>query len=312
MIVPAVAPVEIPTEPPSAERLEHMARQLETSGSYRILRRINLEAKIFPPSGCKTRRAVFVDVETTGVDVANDEIIELAMVPFEYDELGHVRSVMPPFNALRDPGRPIPEAVKALTGLTDEMVAGHVIDDEEVRAFLEQVAFVAAHNANFDRRFCERICGAFADLPWGCSLNEVPWADEGFEGARLTHLAHGHGLFFDGHRAVHDCYAGIEILSRPLPRSGRTALDVLLDSARTARWRIWATNAPFELKDVLKKRGYRWSDGSDGRPKAWHTDVTEDTLETEQEFLRTEIYRRPDVDVLSRRVTAYDRYSDRG
>jgi DNA polymerase III subunit epsilon len=124
-------------------------------------------------------------------------------------------------------------------------------------------------------------------------------------------LAHGHGLFFDGHRAVHDCHAGIEILSRPLPRSGRTGLDALLESARAARFRIWATNSPFEMKNVLKKRGYKWNDGSDGRPKAWLIDVAEDKLETEAEFLRSEIYRQPDLDILSRRITAYDRYSDR-
>ncbi|WP_194391052.1 hypothetical protein [Bradyrhizobium sp. CCBAU 51765] len=64
-------------------------------------------------------------------------------------------------------------------------------------------------------------------------------------------------------------------------------------------------------KRVLKRRGYRWSDGSDGRPKAWYVDITEDQLETESEFLRSEIYRQPDAEILSRRMTTYDRYSDR-
>lgn len=298
---------------PALDPLEQMARQLETSGRYRILRKIELETRTFSPPEAKTRRAVFVDVETTGVDVTSDEVIELAMVAFDYDERGHVLSVHPPFSALRDPGRPIPAEVTALTGLTDEMVAGRTIDEEDVREFLRQTAVVVAvaHNAAFDRKFCERLCGAFADLAWGCSLSEVPWAEEGFEGSRLTHLAHGHGLFFDGHRAVHDCHAGIEILSRPLPRRGRTGLDVLLQSARAARFRIWATNSPFEMKEILKRRGYKWSDGSDGRPKAWHTDVAEDKLESETEFLRNEIYRQPDIEILSRRITAYDRYSDR-
>lgn len=153
------------------------------------------------------------------------------------------------------------------------MVAGRVIDVKEVRDFLDQAAVVIAHNAGFDRQCSERFCEAFAALPWACSLNEVPWRDEGFEGSRLTHLATGYGLFFDGHRAVHDCLAGIEILSRPLRRSRRTGLDVLLKSARAARIRIWATNSQYELREILKARGYRWSDGSDGRPKAWYVNV---------------------------------------
>ncbi|MCS3731545.1 hypothetical protein FHR88_006631 [Bradyrhizobium betae] len=53
------------------------------------------------------------------------------------------------------------------------------------------------------------------------------------------------------------------------------------------------------MKDVLKRRSYRWNDGNDGRPKAWHTDVAEDKLETESEFLRSEIYRQPDAEILS-------------
>jgi DNA polymerase-3 subunit epsilon len=293
------------------DRLERAARGLEASGRYRVLRRIERRASLSSSPDCSTRRAVFLDVETTGLDVVNDEIIELAMVGFDYDKSGNVRSVLPPFSALRDPGRPILPAVTALTGLTDEMVAGRVIDVKEVRDFLDQAAVVIAHNAGFDRQFSERFCEAFAALPWACSLNEVPWRDEGFEGSKLTHLATGYGLFFDGHRAVHDCFAGIEILSRPLPRSGRTGLDVLLESARAARFRIWATNSPYELREILKARGYRWSDGSDGRPKAWYVDVAEDSLDDESDFLRREIYRRTDVDILSRRITAYDRYSAR-
>lgn len=293
------------------DRLERLARELEASGRYRVLRRIERRASLPPSPDCSTRRAVFLDVETTGLDLASDEIIELAMVGFDYDMSGNIRSILPPFSALRDPGRPIPAAVTALTGLTDEMVAGRVIDVKEVRDFLDQAVVVIAHNAGFDRQFCERFCDAFAQLPWACSLNEVPWRDEGFEGSRLTHLATGYGLFFDGHRAVHDCFAGIEILSRPLPRSGRTGLDLLLESARAARRRIWATNSPYELREILKARGYRWSDGSDGRPKAWYVDVAEDSLDAESDFLRREIYRRSDVDILSRRITAYERYSAR-
>lgn len=54
--------------------------------------------------------------------------------------------------------------------------------------------------------------------------------------------------------------------------------------------RIWADQAPFELMNALKKRGYRWSDGTDGRPSSWYIDVDEANAATETEFLRTTIY----------------------
>ena len=62
---------------PTFDQLEQMAHKLEASGRYRILRRIEPETRRFPLFGCKTRRAVFVDVETMGVDVAQRRIIPL-------------------------------------------------------------------------------------------------------------------------------------------------------------------------------------------------------------------------------------------
>jgi DNA polymerase-3 subunit epsilon len=84
----------------------------------------------------------------------------------------------------------------------------------------------------------------------------------------------------------------------------------LLERARRKTWRIWAEQSPFELKDTLKKRGYRWSDGADGRPKAWFVDVAEESHANEIDFLKAEIYQR-DVEPRVQPVTALDRFSTR-
>ena len=47
------------------------------------------------------------------------------------------------------------------------------------------------------------------------------------------------GFFYDAHRAVADCEAAVELLSRPLPISGRRALAVLLEAARKVTYRVW-------------------------------------------------------------------------
>lgn len=290
-----------------SQELDRMATLLDASGGYRILRRLQERTQVHAPDGTPTRRGIFLDVETTGLDWATDEIIELAMLPFDYSDDGRIFALREPFDALRDPGHPIPAAITALTGITDAMVAGAFIDPAEVAAFIRPAALLVAHNAAFDRPFCEKFCPDFAAMAWACSWREIRWADEGFDGARLSHLAAGHGLFFDGHRAVHDCRAGIEVLGRTLPRSGRTALAALLESARKTRWRVWATGAPYGMRGILKERGYRWNGGLDGRPKSWHVDVEDDAFPNEREFLRREIYRE-DVDVEACRITALDRY----
>lgn len=62
------------------------------------------------------------------------------------------------------------------------------------------------------------------------------------------------------------------------------------------------------MKDFLKARGYRWSDGSDGRPKCWWVELGEEILDDELHYLRSEIYRWPDADPPICRLTAFDRF----
>ena len=95
-----------------------------------------------------------------------------------------------------------------------------------------------------------------------------------------------------------------------LPKTNRSGLAVLLERARRKTMRIWAEQSPFELKDELKKRGYRWSDGADGRARSWYIDVDEANEATEIEFLRTTIYMR-DVEPRIQAMNAINRFSRR-
>jgi DNA polymerase-3 subunit epsilon len=200
--------------------------------------------------------------------------------------------------------------VTRLTGIDDAMVAGHRLEPEVVAEFIAPAALIVAHNAAFDRQFLESFSDAFAAKPWGCSLVQVPWSEEGFEGGKLGHLLLQAGRFFDGHRAAHDCEAAVELLSLPLPRSGRGALLPLLEAARTPGWHIWATQAPFESKDLLKARGYRWNDGENGRPRAWSLEVADRAKADELSFLQSSVYGRA-VDLPVTRIDAYNRFSAR-
>lgn len=294
----------------SSEHLETLAQTLEATGDYRIIRRLKPRPHIVPPPGAPLRLGLVVDVETTGLDPQRDEIIELAMTPFTYGLDGTVFSVGDAFQGLRQPSERITPETTAITGITNEMVAGQVIDPAEVAKFAAPASLVIAHNAAFDRRFLERFSDVFSTKPWACSLSQIDWVAEGFEGAKLAYLAQAAGFFYDRHRAMHDCLATIELLAMRLPRSGATGLSRLLDGARTVSWRIWAENSPFDLKDDLKARGYRWNGDPGPQPRAWYIDVPEAQREAELRFLRTEIYRY-EVDPPVRRIDAYDRFSNR-
>ena len=292
--------------------LEVAAALLDGSADYRVLRRLVPRAPTGTlPSGDQVKTGLYLDVETTGLYPERDEIIELGMVRFSFSAEGEILATDPPFSRLNQPSKPIPAEITRLTGITDAMVAGQAIDAAEVEGFVEPAVIVIAHNAGFDRRFVERAFPIFAGKAWGCSISDVPWREEGFEGSRLGYLAMRHGFFFDGHRATDDCHAVLEILARDLPASGEPALKRLLDNARKPTLRLWAIGSPFETKEILKARGYRWNAGENGNPKSWYIDLPEDGMEDELAFLKNEVFHR-DANPRIDKINAFDRYSDRG
>ncbi|CAN5527342.1 3'-5' exonuclease [soil metagenome] len=287
-----------------------MARALEASGRYRVLRRLERFTRLTPGDVNECRLGLVLDLETTGVDPVRDEIIEFSMLPFHYDDEGRVVAVSEAFSRLRQPGAPISAEITRITSIDDAMVEGQAIDPAEVAAFAEPAVLIIAHNAAFDRRFAERFAPALAFKSWACSMSQIDWKAHGVESSKLAYLAAHCGFFHGGHRAEHDCHATLEILATPIGEAGATGLFQLLERARRPSWRIWAENSPFDLKDVLKARGYRWNGETGPAPRAWYIDVDEADREAEVAFLRAEIY-RGEIDPLMRRLTAYERFSDR-
>ncbi|NNF67079.1 MAG: 3'-5' exonuclease [Gammaproteobacteria bacterium] len=290
---------------------EKMAQQLEKHADFRVLRRLQSVRRYTPDPVKKEelKRGLFVDVETTGLDPAQDAIIQLALTPFSFSVSGEVCSVDDGYEEYDDPGRPIPENITRLTGITDENVRDRKIDWEKVEALIARADLVVAHNAAFDRRFLESRCSAFESCAWACSMREIPWREEGLESSKQEFLAFRFGFFYDGHTAATDTLAGIHLLAQTLP-GGRSALGTLLESARQTTYRLWAANSPFEAKNLLKARGYRWNSGEDGRHKAWYLDTDEARCQQELEYLQNEIYKR-DIQLPIDKITCFTRYSDR-
>jgi DNA polymerase-3 subunit epsilon len=289
--------------------LAAMAQTLEQSGEYRVLRKLPLREHFSTPTG-STKIGILFDVETTGLDTAADEVVELGMVKFSYHTDATVGAVLDTFSSLNEPSRTIPEEAIKLHGITNEMAAGHKIDSDAITAFASDAAIIIAHNAGFDRKFAERYWPVFASKPWACSVNQIEWRAHGFEGSRLGYLLNGIGMFHRSHRAVDDCHALLEILAHTIASADRTALSLLLENARRKTIRIWAEQTPFDLKGELKKRGYRWSSGDEGRPKAWYVDIDEAKRDDEIAYLREFIYLQ-NIDLFVQTLSAFDRFSVR-
>jgi DNA polymerase III subunit epsilon len=293
--------------------LTEVERLIEASDAYRLLRRVPSPAAHWPlpsPSG-ELRRAVFVDTETTGLDHDTDEVIELALLPFEYERgTGRIVRVdeAGSLSAVRQPSIPIPPESTRVHGITDADVAGKTIDAEAVRAIVDSAQLIIAHNAAFDRPMVEKHWPIFEQKHWACSFVDIDWKAEGHGSAKLDYLLYKQGWFHDGHRALSDALATVFLLTLPLPASGKTGMKALLDCARRPLRAVRAEETAFEQRAALKQRGYRWDDGEGKRRKAWW--ILTDDPQAEIDWLTTEIYGEArDIPVINMPATM--RYSSK-
>lgn len=288
---------------------EIVAAALERHDDYRVLRRHKPRHTFDAPGAVEVKNGLILDLETTGLDPVYHEVIEIGLLPFTYAVDGRIVSAGKPYGSFQQPFGPILPEITRLTGIDPAMVEDNMIDRSQVETMVETADLVIAHNASFDRRFAEDLCPLLAKKPWACSLTQVPWAAEGM-GGKLCYIAADFGLIYSAHRAVNDCQTTLEILSRPLPRSGRTGFDYLLSQAFEPLYRVKAVRAPYEAKDSLKARGYRWDDGRTSHLRCWYKDLPEEEVGTEFAFLRLEVYQY-DADIPVVQITPYDRFSGR-
>ena len=313
-VSPKTAPAKVTGSPamkrhsPAALSEDDMVRHLQETGRYRILKKLEPRSVTASTRPGFPLKGVILDTETTGLNPRKDEIVEIGAVAFTFDEAGNIGDVTGVYGGLQQPSVSIPPEITRLTGITDEMVAGQMIDLHELRTVVEPADLVIAHNAGFDRPFCEAFSPNLAGKAWTCSVSEIDWAARGFEGTKLGYLIGQAGYFHEGHRAVDDCFALLEVLAQSREGPAPTPFAELYEASQRSRIRIFAENSPFDMKDHLKARGYRWSDGSDGRPKSWWIEIGEDAVDDELRYLRSEIYRWDEADPPIKRLTAFDRF----
>ncbi len=289
---------------------EEMASALDAHPDYRVLRRLQPRTSFHPNTeGVRCARGIVLDTETTGLSAETDRVIELGMLLFEFDPTtGTVYRVLEVFDELEDPGFPIPPANTAIHHITDAMVQGRRIDDAQVARLLQGVSVVIAHNAGFDRPFVEHRWPVFEDLLWACSIRDIDWQAEGFGSAKLEYLLQTQGIFYEAHRAETDCWALLELLHHSLPQSQQPALLSLLETLNQPQLKLSALGSPFETKDLLKQRGYRWS----GEQRCWSRLLSgEQALEEELSWLKRRVYGNRGAQVELETLGGTIRYSNR-
>lgn len=289
---------------------EIFVQALEKSGDFRVLRKLRpIEELIAQKSPemwlhkvlMKSNRAagehkvVFIDTETTGLNVQDADAIEVGAIALTYDlSLGVFTGLAGKVSMLEDPGYPIPPEVSAVHGISDEDVKGKKFDEVQLLKLCEGAHVIVAHNARFDRPFLEKRFPFFKSMPFACSLAQIPWKSEGFGSGMLEFIAMRRGFFYEAHRAETDCHALAGCLVERLPVSGKWPMELLHDAVNNDDFIVYATGAPFESKDLLKAKSFKWAPDR----KAWFREVsTRYELDELMNWLRREVYRKSSYEV---------------
>ncbi len=215
---------------------------------------------------------VVVDLETTGQSAEETGLTEIGAIRMVgLSEVGR-------FDRLINPGRPIPNYVSKLTGISNKMVADAPSVESIIGEFVEFAAdaVIVAHNAAFDVQVldhvCRRVLGRPLGLPALCTFKLSRRLLPNVDKASLDGLGKHFGLAADPnrHRAMADCELTVEVLRRLMPLVeglGVTTIGDLLaaqeDPEVSRRLEIRVTRNC--LEGLSEGPGVYWLIGSNGR-----------------------------------------------
>ncbi len=264
-------------------KLNECIQLLNQSEDFQVLSKLKPQNEFNAPSPQNVHKLCIIDTETTGLDTDSCEIIELGYQIIEFDSAGRFYKVISAKNYLNEPDGEISAEVTQVTGLTYEDVQGHAIPWDEVASEIAEASLCVAHNAAFDRPVLERYHDVFIDKIWGCSVAQIDWLKVADVGSRSQEfLCWKVGQFFYGaHRALDDVQALSQLLSCQVGEPQLPAFSFLLQAVRLSKSLVKATGAPFDIKDDLRARGYRWNVGE----RVWQKVLDDSKLQEELGWL---------------------------
>ena len=231
-------------------------------------------------------KVCFLDLETTGLNKDTCKIIEFAGKVVAIDKNnGKLLGVAQEYQSFNDPEEVIDQEVVRITGITNETVSGHSIDWELVVNLFNEADIIVAHNASFDRAFMDRYLPLSQDKVWLCSVSDINWPERGFGARGQEILCIWHGFYYESHRAMSDVDALIHLLTHYTEDRDNAILE-LLENATHPIYKIAALNSPFDTKDLLKSRKYRW----DPENRYWWKNLLKEEVDIEKEWMADNIY----------------------
>lgn len=198
---------------------------------------------------------LILDTETTGLDAAIDNCIEIAVVTYSIPDACVLNIFSTLF--LSENGNPLQKvnhipsnALKK--GMEPNLVWG-VIEE-----YAKKCDAVVAHNALFDKDFVRGE--AVHKIPWICTQSGVTWPLQTKSEMSLVNLVLAHGLaVVDPHRALNDCM----LIARLLSRCAELGHDIQKILSRGLRpMAVFQAMVSYNDRELAKNAGFHWDAGN--------------------------------------------------
>ena len=255
-------------------------------------------------------RIACLDVETTGIDLEDNEIIELAVKVFEIDKNnGSNLKAIGKYESYNDPGFDISKEITNLTGISNDDVKDIHINWTDVKNIFDKCQLLIAHNAKFDRKFIEKYIKT--DNVWACSQNDVNWQNRGFFKNSLELLCIWHGFYYEAHRAMNDVNSTINLIAHHSYVDNKPIIE-MIESLKKPLYKI-INKFPYNENHIkmIKKRSinnnrYSW----DAKNKSWNIYFqSKEEIDNESIWLTENIY-NGSFKGLVQLISPFDRYKD--
>lgn len=207
------------TEPFHADASEEEIKAFHTLSShpdFSVCKRIQNVFPFIDPDEPYSIASI-IDLETSGLDASEKEIIEIAIVSFAYSKSKGILGIVGTYESLNEPKVALSSEITHITGITNEQLRGQVIEWERVHEIIDRSKYIICHNAKFDGAFLaqqtpELIQNKVRTIPFACTLEDINWFARGYDPRKLDYLNFKLGYFYEAHRALSDCWATLNLL----------------------------------------------------------------------------------------------------
>ncbi len=212
-----------------------------------------------------------LDTETTGLDPAKGQVLEIAIVLYHIP----TRSILSQMSCLITADENPAYEINRIEVDALKKVPNSVMDSSMgmICQMLTHADAIIAHNAEFDKKWMDTIPlfqTYVRNKQWICTRNDVIWPIRKGVALNLIHICADLGVpIINAHRALSDCHlllGAIECIED---------IEFFLDKSGKGRV-VYHANISYDKRQLVKEAGFMW----DNEKKVWFAKLTPDQAAT--------------------------------